>query len=102
VSSAVRLTIRRGCGDDAAGTQAFSAQAWSTGHAVAHAPQWAASFEVSMHSAPQNIQPPPVQPTWQVPSVHVSPVEQAFPHVPQFVTSDVVSTQYVDEPVPQV
>jgi hypothetical protein len=55
-----------------------------------------------MHPSSQTIQPPPVQPTWQVPSVHVSPAEQVFPHAPQFATSDVVSTQYADEPVLQV
>ena len=62
-------------------------------HAVPHAPQFAASFDVSTHDEPHCVRPS-AQADWHEPSEQVSPALHACAHEPQFFGSLVASTQW--------
>lgn len=70
------------------------------GHALPHDPQLLMLVSKSTHALPPPPNPPPVlhdvrpvaQPAVQTPLTHESSGEQRFPHAPQFVVLELVST----------
>jgi hypothetical protein len=69
-----------------------SAQVADEGHAIPHAPQFAASVDVSTHDVPHDTRPI-AHAASHAPAEHASPASHTWPHEPQFFASFVKSTQ---------